>query len=143
MLRTAKSLLINENYEDALNAFGSHLLHDTGPRPKSQLMVPLIVGVEAIGVLQLIDSRREQAYGKAHVRLLETLAASLSLALRNVQSFESERARSTELGVINAVQQRSPPNSAPRASSRRSDTSCARCSRNATSSSAATTAGRT
>src|SRR4030095_16876607 len=90
----------------------SRMLAQDVSEPKSQLMVPLMVGTEARGLIQLSDVRREHAYGEAQVRLLETLPASMSVALENVRLFdetqrllkETER-RSSELAVINSIQQ--------------------------------------
>src|SRR4030095_2764956 len=90
----------------------SRMLAQDVSEPKSQLMVPLMVGTEARGLIQLSDVRREHAYGEAQVRLLETLANSMSVALENARLFdetqrllkETER-RSSELAVINSIQQ--------------------------------------
>ena len=72
--------------------------------PKSALFVPLVAGDQARGLINLIDLEREHAYSASDVRLLETLAASMSVALENAQSFEAERQRAAELSIISAVQ---------------------------------------
>ena len=74
-------------------------------------MVPLMSGGQTRGIMQLMDVQREHAYSDSDVRLLETLAASMSVALENARLFdetqrllkETERAR-TELAVINSIQ---------------------------------------
>ena len=87
VLRTGKTLVINEGMDEASRAYGSKMLADVS-EPKSQLIVPLMVGAEAHGMIQLSDVHREHAYGEAEVRLLETLAASMSVALENARLFD-------------------------------------------------------
>ena len=52
--------------------------------------------------LQNLD--REHAFSEADVRLLTTLAGSLSVALENARLFEETRQRNAELALINDVQ---------------------------------------
>ena len=52
--------------------------------------------------LQNLD--REHAFSDADVRLLTTLAGSLSVALENARLFEETRQRNAELALINDVQ---------------------------------------
>jgi GAF domain-containing protein len=74
--------------------------------------VPLVVGEQARGLINLVDMEREHAYGESDVRLLQTLANSMSVALENARLFdetqrlfkESEQ-RAAELAIINSVQQ--------------------------------------
>jgi serine phosphatase RsbU (regulator of sigma subunit) len=80
--------------------------------PKSWLGVPMIVGGQVTGILSLQDLDREDAYDESHVRFLQTIAASMSLALENARLFEeTERLlkrseqRTGELEIINSVQQ--------------------------------------
>ena len=98
--------------KEAIEAFGSKLLGPVAELPRSQLMVPLRVGSEVRGLIQLSNVFREHAYGEGEVRLLETLAASMSAALENARLFdETQRllketeARNAELAVINSIQQ--------------------------------------
>src|SRR5207344_1899927 len=73
--------------------------------------VPLVVGDQARGMINLIDMEREHAYSESDVRLLQTLANSMSVALENARLFdetqrlfkESEQ-RAAELAIINSVQ---------------------------------------
>ena len=114
VLETGQTLLINENMEQAIERYASSSLAPPGDTrsPKAQLMVPLRVGDQVRGMLTLSNLEREHAYGDADVRLLETLAGSMSVALENARLFdetqrllkETER-RSSELAVINSIQQ--------------------------------------
>ncbi len=115
VLRTGKTLVINEGMDEASRAYGSTMLAKVS-EPKSQLIVPLMVGAEAHGMIQLSDVRREHAYGEAQVRLLETLAASMSVALENARLFnETQEAleRETASSDILRVIAESPTNVTP------------------------------
>src|SRR5262249_39185041 len=78
----------------------------------SSATVPLIVGDQVRGTIQLMDMEREHAFSESDVRLLQTLASSMSVALENARLFdetqrlykESEQ-RAAELAIINGVQQ--------------------------------------
>jgi PAS domain S-box-containing protein len=79
---------------------------------KSALWVPLMVGREFKGTVSLQNLDRENAFSESDVRLLTTLASSMSVALENVRLFdetkrlfEAERERAAELQIINSVQQ--------------------------------------
>ncbi|WP_373715573.1 GAF domain-containing protein, partial [Roseateles sp.] len=109
VLRTGQPLLVNENLEARAAALGSKPV--LGAQPKSQLLVPMIVAGETRLVLTLHDMHREHAFDEADVRLLQTLASSMSVAMENARLFdETQRllketeARNAELAVINAVQ---------------------------------------
>ena len=76
VLRTRETLVVNENAEKALAKYRSHLL---GPvAPKSMVFVPMIAGDQVRGMLQLADMDREHAFTDSDVRLLQTLASSMS-----------------------------------------------------------------
>jgi GAF domain-containing protein/CheY-like chemotaxis protein len=112
VIRTRETLLINENFEQEMKKFGSYLLTPGVPMAKSQLIVPLLVGDQARGLIQLANLQRENAFSDSDVRLLKTLASSMSVALENARLFdetqrlfkESEQ-RAAELAIINSVQQ--------------------------------------
>ena len=68
-----------------------------GESPKSTVFVPLVVGAKATGLISLQNLDREHAFSDADVRLLDTLAGSLTVALENARLFEETRQRSAEL----------------------------------------------
>ncbi len=68
------------------------------------MFVPLVVGGRATGVISLQNVDREHAFDDADLRLLTTLAGSLSVALENARLFEETRQRNAELALINDVQ---------------------------------------
>ena len=75
------------------------------PRSLSIAAVPIVGGQKVLGLVAIEDFAHEHAFDAATVRLLETVAASMGVALANARSFEAERRRAAELAVINSVQQ--------------------------------------
>ena len=110
VLRTRETLVINENMEREAEKYGSYALPGT-QMEKSSVFVPLVSGDEARGVIHLMDVSREHAFSESDVRLLQTLANAMSVALENARLFdetqrlfkESEQ-RAAELSIINSVQ---------------------------------------
>ncbi|HEX2995348.1 MAG TPA: GAF domain-containing protein, partial [Anaerolineales bacterium] len=108
--RTQQTLIINENIQEEVEKYGSYILPGTA-MPKSQLMVPLVAGEEARGLIEIVDMDREHAFDDSDVRLLQTLANSMSAAIENARLFdETQRLlketeqRNAELAIINSVQ---------------------------------------
>ena len=71
-----------------------------------------MVGGEARGVISLQNLDREDAFSESDVRLLMTLAGSLSVALENARLFDETKRlltetdeRAAELALINSVQE--------------------------------------
>jgi GAF domain-containing protein/DNA-binding response OmpR family regulator len=111
VIRTGKTLLINSDLERRSQELGAVALGRGESQMKSYLCVPILVGNEAIGGINLQSSERENAYAESDVRLLETLANSMSVALENARLFdETQRLlkitedRAAELAIINSVQ---------------------------------------
>jgi PAS domain S-box-containing protein len=109
--RTRETLVINENMAQAMEKYGSYLMPGTQAE-KSAVYVPLIVGDQARGLVSLSNLEREHAFGDSDVRLLQTLANSMSVALENARLFdETQRLlneteeRNAELAIINTVSQ--------------------------------------
>src|SRR5260370_36630896 len=79
---------------------------------KSGVFVPLIIGDKIKSYISLQNNEIENAFSESDVRLLETLANSMSVALENARLFdetnrllkETEQ-RTSELAVINSVQE--------------------------------------
>ncbi|MGZ8636391.1 MAG: GAF domain-containing protein [Actinomycetota bacterium] len=102
VMRTREPLLINERLEERAAEFRATVIQ--GEDPRSALYVPLVVGGEATGRISLQNLDREHAFSEGDVRLLMTLAGSLSVALENARLFEETRQRNAELALINDVQ---------------------------------------
>ncbi len=84
----------------------------SGEPTMSAVFVPLMAGGKVKGAVSLQNVDREDAFSDADVRLLTTLASSLSVALENARLFdETQRLlketneRAAELAIINSVQQ--------------------------------------
>ena len=64
-----------------------------------------MVGGRATGVISLQNLDRENAFTEVDVRLLATLAGSLSVALENARLFEETRQNAAEMSIVNNVGQ--------------------------------------
>ena len=69
------------------------------------LFAPLISGDEVHGRISLQNLDRTNAFTESDVRLLTTLAGSLSVALENARLVHETRQRNAELALINSVQE--------------------------------------
>ncbi|MGH8714227.1 MAG: GAF domain-containing protein [Casimicrobiaceae bacterium] len=111
ILRTRETLLINENMAQEIEKYGSVTLPGS-QMEKSTVFVPLVAGEQVRGVITVSDMEREHAFSPSDVRLLQTLANGMSVALENARLFEETQRllketeqRATELAIINSVQQ--------------------------------------
>src|SRR5687767_1306412 len=92
IIHTKAPLMINQDYEQHFAEFGSQPFDPTH-QPKAYLGVPMIVGQDVVGVIALV-SRKENAFTDSDLRVLQTLANSMSVALENVRLFnEAQEAR--------------------------------------------------
>ena len=104
IVKNLKPLLINSNFDERAEEFGVVRVSDE-PNPKSWLSVPIIINDEYAGGFTLQNWARENAYTESDVRLLQTLAGSLGVALENARLFKAEQQRVSELQIINSIQQ--------------------------------------
>ncbi len=84
---------------------------DDEQMPQSYLGVPILVGEQVIGVID-VQSYKQYAFNDGHARLLSTLASSMGVALENARLFaetqrllQETRQRNSELAIINEIQQ--------------------------------------
>ncbi len=111
LIQTKEKVLINKNFEAVAAAFGMKKVPGT-EQPKSALYVPLVIGEKVTGNISIQNIDRENAISDSDVRLMETLANSMGVALENARLFdettrllkETEQQKA-ELGVINSVQE--------------------------------------
>ncbi|MEP7108184.1 MAG: GAF domain-containing protein [Ferruginibacter sp.] len=97
--------------EQAIREYGAYAIAGT-QMPKTSLFVPLLTGNIIRGYVSLQNLDTENAFSESDIRLLETLANSMSVALENARLFdetnrllkETEQ-RTAELAVINSVQE--------------------------------------
>ncbi len=111
VLRTRETVVVNKNMPEAKAKYGSFTVAGTAEE-KSGVFVPLVADGQARGVIHLYDIAREHAFSDSDVRLLQTLANSMTVALENARLFdETQRLlketdqRNAELAVINSIQQ--------------------------------------
>ena len=110
IINSCTPLLINQNFADLAAQYNNPLI--TGEWPKSALFVPLLVAGTVKSIISIQDLERENAFSDSDVRLLQTLANSMSIALENARLFdETQRLlketeqRAAELAIINSIQQ--------------------------------------
>jgi GAF domain-containing protein len=111
LIDTKKNIHINENAEQAIIKFKASGKAAPGTKfPKSMVYVPLVIGDTVRGYVSLQNLDKEYAFSDSDVRLLSTLANSMSVALENARLFnettrllgETEQ-RATELQTVNSV----------------------------------------
>lgn len=83
-------VLVNTNVAEQAARLGQPTLPGT-ITPKSWLGVPMLVGDEVTGILSLQNVDQENAFDDSDVRLLQTLAASMGIALENARLWEKEK----------------------------------------------------
>ncbi len=91
-------------------AAGIHVAPGTD-QSKSTVDVPIIGSDRVLGSVCIENHEREHAFGESEVRMLQTVAASMGVALENARLFdETQRLlketeqRNAELAIINSVQ---------------------------------------
>ena len=111
IVQTRQPVLVNTNVAEQAARLGQPTLPGT-ITPKSWLGVPMLVGDQVTGILSLQNVEEENAFAESDVRLLQTFASSMSIALENARLFdETQRLlketeqRATELQIINSVQE--------------------------------------
>ncbi len=89
------------------------ILHDTeteplppeiiiqGEMPRSVLMMPLLVQDEIVGVIS-VQSYEPNSYTQNDIDLLETIAGTIAVAVRNAQLYDQTAERADELARANA-----------------------------------------
>ena len=85
---THQPVVINQDAIQALRKYGIEVVAGTDD-PKSLVYVPLIVGNDVKGMISLQNLDRENAFSESDVRLLQTLANSMSVALENARLSEA------------------------------------------------------
>lgn len=109
ILRTRETIVINERVEQITEQYGSFVLPGEH-LPKSSVFVPLVVGEQVHGLIRLKNLEREHAFSESDVRLLQTLANAMSIALENARLFDETQhllketeQRAAELATVNRV----------------------------------------
>ena len=99
VIETRESMLLNDR-SGGSDPSSARAMIGSGEAPKSVFFVPLVVGGEATGRISLQNLDREHAFTEADAGLLNTLAASLSVALENVRLFDEAQRRGSEMAAL-------------------------------------------
>ncbi|NJN80432.1 MAG: GAF domain-containing protein, partial [Anaerolineales bacterium] len=94
IIDTRQMILVNENLAERRRELGGGV--PAGQPAKSYLGVPLLINNEVRGVISLQNIDHENAFSQSDVRLLQTLASSMSVALENARLLEETRRRERE-----------------------------------------------
>jgi PAS domain S-box-containing protein len=84
---------------------GKQVLVVQGELARAMLIAPLVSADEITGRISLQNLDRPNAFSESDIRLLTTLAGSLSVALENARLVHETRQRNAELALINSVQE--------------------------------------
>ena len=103
VLRTRETLVINENMARGRSRSSAAACCPGTQMEKSAVYVPLVAGDQARGLINLIDMEREHAFSESDVRLLQTLANSMSVALENARLFDETQRRTREAAALAEV----------------------------------------
>jgi len=112
--KTGKPLLINSGMAERMAEFGE--VTRRGETPKSVIWVPLRAQGQPLGGITVQNLDNENAFTEADVRLLETLAASMAVALENARHFNETQqalARQTATAEVLKVISESPTDVQP------------------------------
>ncbi len=110
LIETRQPIVIHEDLEGWLAERGLDVAI-VGESPKSVVFAPLVAGDTVRGAISIQNVDREHAFSESDIRLLTTLASSLSVALENARLFDETRRllaetdrRAAELAITNSVQ---------------------------------------
>jgi signal transduction histidine kinase len=90
IIRTKRPVLVNNHVAEEATLLGQPTLPGTDT-PKSWLGVPMLVDGQVTGILSVQNLDDENAFHESDVRLLETFAASMSIALENARLYEDAK----------------------------------------------------
>jgi len=109
MMKTRKPIVLNSRAE--MEAFGATLVPGTD-QSYSMATAPIIGRDRMLGSIIIENYEIENAYSASDVRLLQTVASSMGVALENARLFDetqrlfqAESQRAAELQIINGIQE--------------------------------------
>src|SRR5262249_35271827 len=104
-LLEAKAVVVINDVEAWGRERGEEVQVHQGEPAQSLLVAPLGSGDQIRGRISLQNLDRTYAFSDSDIRLLATLAGSLSVALENARLVHETRQRNAELALINSVQE--------------------------------------
>ncbi|HET8754300.1 MAG TPA: GAF domain-containing protein [Salinimicrobium sp.] len=87
-------LLVNQDLADTYEKIEAE---KSGKWVESYLGVPIIVGEEAIGVISVQSTERKNRFSENDLRLLNTVAANVGIAMQNAEAYQKLQAALFEL----------------------------------------------
>jgi signal transduction histidine kinase len=90
IIHTRKPFLVNTNVGDIAARLNQPILQGTDT-PRSWLGVPIMTGDAVTGILSVQNLDRENAFDESDIRLLQTFASSMSIALENARLYKQAR----------------------------------------------------
>ena len=109
-IQNGRSLWISDHFLEAALQIDPEFKVPAGEIPKCALVVPIRSQGALTGAISLQNVEKDNAFNESDLRLLETLANSLSVALENARLFDetqrlyqAEQQRAAELAAVNTV----------------------------------------
>jgi GAF domain-containing protein len=106
LIQTRQPIFINQDTERRLLELGALPTGSTNTLSKSFVGVPMIVGDQAIGVLNVQDAEQEGRFTENDVDLLTTIAANVAVAIQNARLFAQTRKRAEREAKVNLIGQK-------------------------------------
>lgn len=75
------------------------------PETRAELAVPLVIGEDVLGVLD-VQSERQNAFSEEDINIQVTLAAQVATALQNARNYERARRQAEREALLNAISQK-------------------------------------
>ncbi len=111
LIEQRSPLYIKDHYKETAMQHGATGV-SKGKPPKSALFVPLLSGGEVMGSLSLQNLDKEHAFTESDVRLVNTVANSMSMALENSRLLDTSNRllsqaeqRASEMATVNEITQ--------------------------------------
>ncbi|MCB9451404.1 MAG: GAF domain-containing protein [Anaerolineaceae bacterium] len=96
--RHAESQLVRDTAKDTRFYMGVD--EKTGLQTRSLVAVPLLLGEQVIGVLEVVNKLNDGLFDDGDVNLLESMAGSAAVSVMNARLFDQSQRRVKELGTL-------------------------------------------
>ncbi|HKK11672.1 MAG TPA: GAF domain-containing protein, partial [Flavobacteriaceae bacterium] len=94
IILSKEPLLINQNLDEAYDKIKAE---KKGKMVESYLGVPIISGKKSIGVISVQSTEQENRFTESDLRLLNTIAANLGVAMQNAEAYQKLQDALTDL----------------------------------------------
>ncbi|HSK12554.1 MAG TPA: GAF domain-containing protein, partial [Phnomibacter sp.] len=89
IIHSGETMVINADWEHVARQYGNDVL--IGEQPKSMVLVPLISSGQVSGIISLQNLDHDHAFSDSDIRLINTLANSMSMALESARLFDETK----------------------------------------------------